>query len=206
MSRISDERAVWLARHVLPHEASLRGWLGSRQWRGVDVDDVVQETYAILAGLESVADIRNVRNYIFSVANSVILGQLRRARIVSISTVENIERMAGADLTPSPEIEVGDRQELERLAIAIAGLPPRCREVFVLRKIRGLSQREVAVKLGVSEGTIEKQIHHGLKILINALGRGGQGSAKSSIARSDHGRVEAEQEQYGPAGDSRRNR
>ena len=49
---------------------------------------------------------------------------------------------------------VGDlvirRQELDLLAEAVRSLPERCRQVFLLRKIQNLSQREIALRLGIS--------------------------------------------------------
>jgi RNA polymerase sigma factor (sigma-70 family) len=204
MTRVSNERALWLARNLLPHEPALRAWLAGKRLRGVDLDDIVQETYAILAGLESVAAIRNPRAYMFQTAYSVILAQIRRAQIVSISTVEDIDRLAGEDGAPSPETEAGDREAFRHLAEGIAGLPPRCREVFVLRKIDGLSQREVAQKLGVSEGTIEKQMHKGLNLLMSVLGRGGTAPREASHSRMDRG--DAGTKTHGPTGNSRGNR
>ncbi|MBC7168934.1 MAG: RNA polymerase subunit sigma-24, partial [Phenylobacterium sp.] len=53
MGLVSKERAVWLAQRILPHEPALRAWL-SRRTAGLEVDDIVQETYAILAGLGEV--------------------------------------------------------------------------------------------------------------------------------------------------------
>ncbi len=69
---VTDERAIWLGRHVLPHEAALRHWLRGRRLGGLDADDVVQETYARLIAAESVAHIRNARTYMFQTAGSVV--------------------------------------------------------------------------------------------------------------------------------------
>ena len=43
-------------------------------------------------------------------------------------------------------------------AAAIAELPPRCREILVLRKFENLSHREIAQKLGLSVHTVEAQL------------------------------------------------
>lgn len=88
----SRERAVWLGRNVFPHEAALRQWLSARTASaGLEVDDVVQETYAILASIERVDHIRNARTYMFEVAKSVVLQSLRRARIVTIDVQANAQ-------------------------------------------------------------------------------------------------------------------
>ena len=53
MGQYSDERAIWLGRHVLPHEPALRAWLRRRRLDGLEIDDVIQETYTrLVAGRE----------------------------------------------------------------------------------------------------------------------------------------------------------
>lgn len=165
---LAEGRAQWLAANVLPHERALRAWLGPRA-AGGEVDDIVQETYAILAALPSVAQIHNVRAYMFQVAQTVVLQRLRRAAIVRIDAVEEIEALRISNDEPSPEQLVSDRQELRQVAMLIAALPPKCREAFLLRKVDGLSQREIAQRMGVSEGTVEKHIAKGVRLLMDAM-------------------------------------
>jgi RNA polymerase sigma-70 factor (ECF subfamily) len=47
-------------------------------------------------------------------------------------------------------------------AEAISALPPQCRRVFLLRKVQGLSQKDVAQRLGLSVSTVEKHLATGL--------------------------------------------
>lgn len=166
---VSNERAEWLARCALPHEPALRAWLRRREL-AVEIDDVVQETYAVLAGLASVEQIHNPKAYMFQVAHTLVLQRLRRARIVRIDAVEEIERLSIQYDGPSPEQLASYRQELRQVARLIAALPAKCREAFMLRKIEGLSQREIARRMGVSEGTVEKHVAKGVRILMDALG------------------------------------
>lgn len=183
MRLATQERAIWLARHVLPHEAALRAWLGRRTPAGLEVDDIVQETYAILAGLEAVDHIHTPRTYMFEVAKSVVMRALRRGRIIAFETLAQVEGMELPSGEPSPETIAADRQELGRIAALIAGLPAKCREAFTLRKVHGLSQREVALRMGVSENTVEKHVGKGLAVLMDAMGRGGKRHIKASMER-----------------------
>lgn len=168
MDILSDERALWLSRAVLPHERGLRAWLARRtSLSSHDIDDVVQETYAILASLGTVEHIRDPRSYMFQTAKSILLQQVRKARVVSFDRVGELELLIVKDDGPTPEDLHGGRQELDRLVAAISRFPARCREAFYLCKFEGLSQREVAGRLGVSENTVKKHIAKGIHLLMD---------------------------------------
>ena len=74
----------------------------------------------------------------------------------------------------------GTETTIRRLAELIDDLPPKCREAFVLRKVRGLSQREVAAAMSLSENTVEKHIGKALAALCRVIGRGGNRRDTSS--------------------------
>ncbi|MBC7168072.1 RNA polymerase sigma factor [Phenylobacterium sp.] len=199
MYRIDAEKSRWFMVHILPHEPALRGWLARRTSLGLVVDDVIQETYAILAARESVADIHHPRAYLFQVARSVVTQHVRRSRVVSIQAVDDLDRLGAADDAPSPEQQTVDRDELRRLAEAIAALPPQTRQAFTLRRVHGLPQREIARRMRLSENTVEKHIARGLKLLIDWYARGGKDPAQASKDKTrDTGR------RHGPARNSRR--
>jgi RNA polymerase sigma factor (sigma-70 family) len=63
---------------------------------------------------------------------------------------------------PLPPRQYEATREFERLAQAIAQLPPRCQMVFVMHKIHELPQAEVAAQMGVSLKTVEKHLRLGL--------------------------------------------
>ena len=145
----------------------------------LEVDDLIQEAYAVLARLDTVDHILNPRTYLFQVVNSLILREFRRARVVSILAAENLDLIAVSD-TPSPEQQTSDRQELQRLADALAKLPRQSGEAFRLRKVEGLSQRDIAARMGISESTVEKHVAKSLRLLMIALGRSGKTDARAS--------------------------
>ncbi len=180
MTMVTDMRAQWLARHVLPHEAALRAWLRRRLPRGFDLDDVVQETYAVLAAKASIEAIRNPRTYTFQVAYSVILQQLRHSRVVPITAVNDTAFLDAAIDEPSPEQAVLARDELARIRSAIDALPRQTRLAFVMRRVDGLSQQEIARRMNLSEHTVEKHIARGIKSLLAQFGRGGNRGADAS--------------------------
>ncbi|TCS18422.1 sigma-70 family RNA polymerase sigma factor [Caulobacter sp. BK020] len=180
MSAADRERTRWFLRNVLPHEAALRGWLLRAAPPGIDADDIIQESYTILAELESVDAIRHPRAYLFQVARSVIMRHVRRARIVPIHTVDDLERLEQAETAASPEQYAIDRDELRQLAHAIAAMPLKTREAFVLRRVRDMPQREIASRMRISENTVETHISRGILFLIDWFGRGGNRRPQTS--------------------------
>jgi len=180
MSGLSHSTTRWLAIHALPHEPALRRWLGSRPVAGLEVDDIVQETYAVLARRSDLDGIHNPRAYMFRVAYSLILTDVRRSKVVSIEVHGDLERLEVALDAPSPEQSAIDRDELRNLAEFIASLPPQPRRVFTLRRVRGLPQREVARVLGLSENTVEKYMTQALRRLSEYFGRDGNPARRAS--------------------------
>ncbi len=160
------ERNAWLAKEILVHERALRGYL-SRFFKDVaDVEDVIQETYARLLSLSDSAStaVRNWHAFLFTSARNVALDRVRRARVVSLDTLAEMDRANVLDQAPAADEALNARQELALLLNTIASLPDRCREVLTLRKLYGLSQREIAQRLAISESTVEKHVAYGVRL------------------------------------------
>lgn len=166
----SDELIGWLGRYILPHEARLRAWLRAA-FATVDIDDVVQESYCRIAALERVDHIDDPRQYLFRTARNVVLEQIRRSKVVRIETVSGLAELEKVmpDDVISPERVLAGRRMLERVEQLISALPERGRRVFRLRKIDGLSQREIATQLGISETIVENELTRGLRRIIQSM-------------------------------------
>ena len=157
-----DQRA-WFAEHVEPHEAALRNFLKAQYSSLTDVDDLVQETFLRVLRAHAVSPVESPRGLMFATARNLALDALRRRQVVAFEPMaENPESPVYMDVIDTAET-VSKRQELELLTEAIQALPDRCRQVFTLRAVYGLSQREIAEKIGISENTVEKQMGKGLR-------------------------------------------
>jgi RNA polymerase sigma factor (sigma-70 family) len=161
----ADERAIWLSMNILPHEPALRAWLYHRRVVGIETDDVIQDTYARLISVESVGQIRNARAYLFQTAHSVLVSYARRSKVVHLHAVADFDHLAVTGDEATPEAVAIGRDELRRLAEAVSNLPRKVQDVFVARRIRGMSQREAAKELGLSENTIEKYMCRSILLL-----------------------------------------
>ncbi|WP_010128043.1 RNA polymerase sigma factor [Sphingomonas sp. KC8] len=176
-----DERALWLSRHILPHELSVRRIIGS--WNlphGLDLEDIIQESYAKIAGLPSVLHISAPKSYFLQIARSILLMHVRRAKLVSIDVIADLEQLHVSDETPSPEEHVSDREQLRLLAQAVAQMDEPHRTVFVLRMIHEWPHKAIGQKLGLSENAVQKILARTLNALAGKIGRGGKGGAQAS--------------------------
>jgi RNA polymerase sigma-70 factor (ECF subfamily) len=134
-----------------------------------EISDIVQDSYLRLAKLDSVAHIRNGRAYFFTTARAVFLQRVRRDKIVRIDSLTEADALKLYDEDPGPERRTSGRLELARVKSLIDALPDRCREIFTLRRIEGVPQREIAERLGIPEHTVEAQSRRGLKLILRAL-------------------------------------
>ncbi len=164
-----DRLARWVEAEILPHEAFVRRWLARRWGNAVNIDDTIQEAYCRIAQLRSVAHIANGRSYFFKTVQSVVLNGLRREKADNIRFLTEIDWLEVVDDRPSPDRMVESSQELERVQRLLGGLSSICSRVIELRRIHGLSQRETAAALGVSEHVVENNLVRGLRKILAAL-------------------------------------
>jgi RNA polymerase sigma factor (sigma-70 family) len=158
-----SEQARWFAEEVQPHESSLRRYL-----RGVfpslpDVDDLVQESYARLIRARESGRVGYAKAFLFTTARNAALDIFRRRKVVAIDGVENLAALSVAEDRPDAAEAVNKQQELELLSAAVRDLPDRCRQVLTLRLLYGMSQKEIAADLGISEHTVKAQLAKGMR-------------------------------------------
>lgn len=184
------EIVSWVGSQVLPHEGQARAWLRRFVSSSTDIDDVLQEAYCRIAALESVAHIQSGKAYLFQTVRHIALEHLRRSRIVRIDSVTDVELLHIPDEGPSLERITAGARQLKHVQGLIEALPPRCREAFILRRIHGVPQKEIARELGISEATVEMHAARGLKLILKALAgeaRVPERERDETDARSGHG-------------------
>lgn len=169
-----QEKARWLARHILPYEPMLRARLRRMFIHGMEVDDVVQEMYARIVSQPSLEAIKYPRQYAFQTATAIMIDHLRRSRVISINAAGNLDQLEISTPEATPEQQLEFREEIAAVAQLLALLPERTREVLILRRVEGLSQQETAQRLGISIKTVEKHMSQGVAALMALFGRGGK--------------------------------
>jgi RNA polymerase sigma-70 factor (ECF subfamily) len=167
----AQARYQWIADHILSIEGEVRGWLRRHMHTlsASDIDDLLQESYARVWSA-NLAGIGNGRSYFYTVIRNLLLEQARRARIVPMERMGEIEELRLISDEPGPEQRASARQEFEKLQRVIANLPTQCRRAFEMRRLEGYSQREIAERMGISEKTVEKHVAKALARVIESMG------------------------------------
>ena len=126
-----------------------------------EVEDIVQETYVRLCRVGGPGRIRRPKSYLFRTARNLALDSVKRAEHrLGQPWNERLEEgigNAGAEVDEVFEQAVSS-EEFGRFCEAVRLLPVQARRVFVLKKVYGYSQREIADELGLAESTVEKHV------------------------------------------------
>lgn len=174
---------TWFKREILTHEGALMRFL-SRSWpRRHEVADLRQEIYARVFEGAQRARPQLPKSYMFSIARHVMIDRRRRERIVSIHSARDPDFSNDLVDEATPERVTGAWEDLVRVARAFDRLPARCKEVTWMRRVLGLSQKEVALRLGVSEKAIEQHVATAGRLLATALHQTGSGVARRLLGR-----------------------
>jgi RNA polymerase sigma-70 factor (ECF subfamily) len=167
------EQSRWFADQVHPHDSQLKAYLRGSFPAVRDVDDVVQESYLHLWKARAAQPIRSAKALLYAVARNVALKVLRKSGNAPFVPLANFPADAVADERPDAAESVGLQEKIDLLADAVTSLPPRCREIIILHKIQGRSQKEVAKQLGLSARTVESQVRIGVRRCLRFLEKRG---------------------------------
>jgi len=156
---------------ALESEGLLRAYLFRYVRNPADVDELLQETYArlLVAHPTGCGEVRSVRALALTIARNVALDWLRHRDVVPMDLVSDLASLDVLDEKAQVDEIVNSHQELALLAEVIAELPKRSRQVFTLRRVYGLSQREIAQRLGIREETVEQMLARAVRRCAEAL-------------------------------------
>ncbi|TPG21720.1 RNA polymerase sigma factor [Sphingomonas koreensis] len=173
---MKSERNPELSNLYSHHRAELLRFLAARTGDMAEAEDILQEVW-VRAGAQPPASVEHWRSYLFRTANNLFIDRLRARRRREARERRWSEDLHGpisgteeaADPADPADLAIDAREEAQRLALAINGLPEGARRVFELHKIDGLNHAEVAAKLGISRSGVEKHMAVAMKHLRRLL-------------------------------------
>jgi RNA polymerase sigma-70 factor (ECF subfamily) len=122
-----------------------------------EVEDIVQETYIRLRRAVVAQEIRHPRSYLYRMARNLALDSIKKADN-ALGVEWNDDANYAADISDSVINKIESTANFERFCESVEHLPAQARKVFVLKKVYGFTQREIASELGISESTVEKHV------------------------------------------------
>ena len=168
ISLLDPETDQVLAGRAVSLRNALARYFQRRLRDASEVDDLVQEVFLRIVRRGDAGELDNLEGYVFKTAASVLMDRARRRKVRQADRHIPFEPEAHAGETPGPERTLIGLETLEAIGVALLELPERTRRVFVLRRIEGLSAPEIARRLGVSPGAVDK---HMLKAVRHILAR-----------------------------------
>jgi RNA polymerase sigma factor (sigma-70 family) len=152
------------------HHGSLLAWVRRKLRGSPDGDDIAQEAWLRATPAIASGAVDNGRAYVFGIARNLIVDRIKAERRTADILIEVAQPERVAAAAPLQDEHLIARERLALLATFAEELPPRCREVFQLRKNEGLSPAAIGVRLGISRNMVEKHLRHALLHCATRLG------------------------------------
>ncbi len=132
--------------------------------------DIVQDVFFDLWKKRDNLNIHgSLKSYLRKVVVNRCIDEVRR--IKRRGRPEEVQDFNQPALNYSPESQLEAEELQQTINRAIDGLPDRCRTVFTLSRLEGLSHKEISAELGISLKTIENQMTKALKIIREAVSK-----------------------------------
>ena len=150
----------------LEYESFLKRFIRRFLTRSYDIDDVVQDAYLkALCAEKKQKNITSPKAFLFRIARNEALNELRRRSRSTIEYIDDLSQSEPVIEENSLESEAIAKQRLGLFCQSALEMTPRCRRIFLMCKVYGLSHKEeVATQLNISVSGVEKQVAKGLSI------------------------------------------
>ncbi|NBV76817.1 RNA polymerase sigma factor [bacterium] len=130
--------------------------------------DLVQETFTrVWDYLAKGKSIEHVRAFLYRTLNSALVDAMRKKRPVSLDQLAEDDGFDPPEEYTDPTPEV--REEYRAALHMVNALDDRYKTPLLMRYVDGLSPKEIAALLGVTENVVSVRIHRGLKELRGSL-------------------------------------
>ncbi|MGD9558768.1 MAG: RNA polymerase sigma-70 factor [Mangrovibacterium sp.] len=131
-------------------------------------EDILQDAFVKLWNKKDQIDNINVEAYLFRLVRNQCLDYIRFVRVISeknihLESISRYEELYRIDfIRDEPYLLICEELKLE-IEKTIDALPDRCREVFILSRVEGLKNREIAEKLQINIKNVERHLQRALK-------------------------------------------
>lgn len=160
----STDSSSSITEAFLRHESFLKRFLSRFLSCPQDIEDVVQDTYLKAYHAEKNQEIHIPKAFLFRIARNEALKALEKKSRQMANLVEDYGAPEVSYEKMSMERQVEAQQKLGLICESVLEMSPQVRRVFLMRKVYGLSHREIAAQLGIAVSTVEKHVARGFEI------------------------------------------
>ncbi len=149
-----DGREAWAELLESQYRQGLRRYLQRLAKSGDDVDDIVQETFFRALQGDRLANVSNPGAFLFKTAHNLYIDRYRKQKLEQGFA----QQETGFTSSVPEDVEMHYSEMVLAYQHALAELPERCRQVFLLRRYDGLSNSEIAETLNISMRMVQKHL------------------------------------------------
>ena len=154
----------------------LRRFVRPRVATPEDAEDVIQDAYLRVLRYSARQQVKDRERLLFSVAKNLAVDSHRRHRARQRTIASCALLFHGASEGPAAEEMADLWQRLSQIETAISSLPPRCRQVFLMHRLEGMSYGQIARACAISPSAVEKHMARASGMLDSTLNGGRDGS------------------------------
>ncbi len=152
--------AIALTHLLLDERTCLLRFVQRIVGNAANAEDVTQGLWLRIQRVDDHPPIENRKAYLYRLARNLALDHATADRRRAEVLAEAAELLLfSAEAVPEERSHIA-RDQLHHIAMTIAGLPERTQQIFALSRLEGLSQRDVADRLGISRPTVEKHLRY----------------------------------------------
>lgn len=131
--------------------------------------DVVHDAYVRLVTYGEPESLDNPRAYLYRVTANVANDYGKRSLQRDALYEQEVATAPSSRVEPSPEDRVEHGRTLQRCLAALDELPEVYRHVFLLHRVDGMPQAEIAASLGIPRRSVERYIAKALAHCLKAM-------------------------------------
>jgi len=160
----SKDRSRSITEAFIKHETFLKRFISRFLSRPQDIEDVVQDTYLKAFSAEKKHLIQQPKAFLFRVAKNAALTQLTKKSRQVMTYVEDFDGLEIINDEVTVESHVLAQEKLGLFSQAALEMTPKCRRVFLMAKVYGMSYKEISAELGIGPSAVEKHVAKGLEV------------------------------------------
>lgn len=133
-----------------------------------EAEDIVQDAFLKFWERRELLENVSLTSFLFMLVKNSCLNYLKHRQVTStveqrIPDTDTAERLYTADFVPDPSVMLMQKELSTSIEHIMEELPPKCKEAFVLSRLSGLKNREIATRMNITEKVVEKHITRALK-------------------------------------------